>query len=206
MDMRWLVLPLAVAAFSIASSSSAATLELGDVFDSARGRGNGDRIRYSGNADFGMVDLRERSGHGRGRHRGHGHSDRSEGIEVSFERSLFVTSIDIGQVAARNAGSGPIWMRIVDASGGEESLSYILIDPDDANGAGHLNIPVNRFASSISFVPTAGILSDFSLARITIDESLRSLRGTSSPIPEPSSVVMLLIGGVLVASQLRKLV
>jgi hypothetical protein len=68
MDMRWRVVPLAVAVFSIASLSSAATLELGDVFDSARGRGNGDRIRYSGNADFGTVDLRERSGHGRGRH------------------------------------------------------------------------------------------------------------------------------------------
>jgi hypothetical protein len=35
---------------------------------------------------------------------------------------------------------------------------------------------------------------------------LNSLRVASSPIPEPSSVVMLLIGGVLVATQLRKLV
>ncbi|MGH9887349.1 MAG: PEP-CTERM sorting domain-containing protein, partial [bacterium] len=62
----------------------------------------------------------------------------------------------------------------------------------------------NRFATSQGFVPTAGILSDFKVARL-MDDTLNSLSGTSSPIPEPSSVAMLLIGGALVASQLRKL-
>jgi len=203
--MRRALRSLVAVAFSLASLSSAATLDFSDVFESGRARGNHERIRYSGNADFGTVDLSQwaddrDNGRGRpdwlsergaGENRGRRDSDRSEVLEVSFERPLFITSIDVSRLA-----NGPIMMHIAGAGGGFD----VLFD------ASNRNISVNQFASSISFVPTAGILSDFSRARITIDETLHSLHGTSSPIPEPSSVVMLLIGGALVATQLRRLV
>ncbi|MGH8310487.1 MAG: PEP-CTERM sorting domain-containing protein [Steroidobacteraceae bacterium] len=202
--MRWPVRSLVTAVLvSFASVATAATLELSDLFDSGNGRGNQDRIRYSGNAAFGTVELsrsdddRHRgSGNGRGNQRGH-RDDRFEALDVDFDRSVFVTSVDLGRLT-----NGPIIMRVSGAGGGFD----LFLDADDADQNGNVRISLNQFASSISFVPTAGVLSDFSHTRITIDETLRSLRGTSSPIPEPSSVVMLLIGGALVASQLRKFV
>jgi hypothetical protein len=222
MDMRWPIRLLVAVAFSLASVSGAATLDFSELLDSASAPGNDGRISYSGNADFGTVELSQSAvdrhpglgggwrdwwpERGPGRGRGPGDSDQSEVLGVSFEQPLFVTSIDVSQFTGRSRRNGTVMLHIVGGGGDEGSGFDILFNSDDADENGNLNIAVNRFASSISFVPTADILSDFSIARITIDETLNSVRGTTSPIPEPSSVAMLLIGGVLVASQLRKLV
>lgn len=225
MDMRWPVRFLVAAAFSLASLSGAATLDFTSLVGSAIASGNSELATYSGNADFGTVsfdanpsgsDITWSSGNGLGVDCSNwniscivdteNQIDWPELLEISFEQPLFITSIGISQLTERNAWLGPFRLHVVDAGVVDGGGFDILFDANDANGAGQLDIAVNQFASSISFVPTAGILSDFSLAHITIDETLNSLRGTSSPIPEPSSVVMLLIGGVLVATQLRKLV
>jgi hypothetical protein len=224
LDRGWSVRLLVAVAFSLATLSSAATLDLTGSIGSSIASGNHEVSSYSGNDAFGTVrfdanprgsDITWSSGNGLGVDCSNwnlscivdteNQIDWPEVLEVSFEQPLFITSIDVSQLAQRTAWLGPLRLRVVDAGAIEGSGFDILFNAGDANDDGNLNIAVNQFASSISFVPTAGILSDFSLARITIDETLSSLR-TSSPIPEPSSVVMLLIGGALVASQLRRFV
>jgi hypothetical protein len=224
MDMRWPIRFLIAVAFSVASLSSAATLDFTTLVGSLIASGNSDSASYSGNADFGTVnisanpsgsDITWSSGNGLGVDCSNwnlacvvdteNQIDWPEVLQVTFQQPLFVSSIGISQLTEHNASLGPFTLHVVDAGAVAGSGFDIAFNAGDAT-AGQLDVAVNRFASSISFVPTAGILSDFSLARITVDETLNSLRGTSSPIPEPSSVVMLLIGGALVASQVRKLV
>lgn len=208
--MRWPVRSLVVAAFSLASISGAATLDFSDLLDS-----DGTRSAAFGSFQVSQAIVDGHPGrhlgwpdwfpeNGFGRHRGNEGSFTSETFGISFDAPLFVSSIDVSRYTDRGRREAPILIHIAGPAG--EDGFDLVVSSGDADANGNLNISVNRFASSISFVPTAGILSDFSLARVTIDETLGSLHTTTSPIPEPSSVVMLLIGGALVATQLRKLV
>jgi len=85
----------------------------------------------------------------------------------------------------------------------------INFDSDNSNSDGFLTVNVNRWVSSVRFVPDSGEQNDFSLARIRIDENRIAQApgpGTSNPIPEPSSVLLMIVGAGIVATQVRKLV
>ncbi len=207
-----------------AGSARAATIDLTGAIGSAIAAGNADTVVYSGSSAFGDVtfsadptgsDLTYQAGNGLGIDcRGgevaclldnYSQVDTGEVLSISFERPLFVTSVDIRNLFGTSLGIGRYRVQIEEGGSVVGSSFAIDFSSEDASAAGGLNLSVNRWASSIRFVPDGGFFDAFSVAGITIDELASALPAPStSPIPEPSSVLMMLIGGALVVSQVRK--
>jgi hypothetical protein len=226
--MRSLLRALALAAsVSLPTAASAATLDLTGAVGAAIASGTGSSSTYSGNAAFGAVtftanpsgsDLTHSSGTGLGIDcsgwslyctvDNRNQVDFPEVLEISFSTPKYLTSVGISQLTSETYGSGWFSIVIEDSGAIVGSGFSVPFSADDADASGRLNVAVNQWASSIRFVPIQGFFEDFSVARLTIDETRAPVLGPSapsSPIPEPSSVLMLTIGGALVLLSLRKL-
>ncbi|MEX2206122.1 MAG: PEP-CTERM sorting domain-containing protein [Myxococcota bacterium] len=211
---------LAVFATLVASSANAASLSLTGSVGSAIASGNDGNVTYTGNSAFGDVtfiaspnrsDLTWSSGNGLGINcpsSVNGCStdsayqiDTPEVLTVRFEQSVFLTSVDISLLST----SGRYFLR-VDETGSIMGNGFdINFDSDDANRDGELNVRVNRWVTAIRFVPDSGEHNDFALARLRIDEHrIAPAPGPGNPIPEPSSVLLMVVGAGIVALQVRK--
>lgn len=207
-----------------AGVANAATLDLTGAVGAALAAGNDDSAVYSGNAAFGDVsivanpagsDLSYSAGNGLGIDcRGNSVAclvdrsnqvDNGEVLTISFDRPLFVTSVDLRNLFGTTIGIGSFSVNLEEGGSVVGSTFNIGFDSDSANSNGALNVAVARWASSISFVPNAGFLDAFSVASITIDEFAGSLPAPgASPIPEPSSILLIIAGGAFVLTQLRR--
>jgi hypothetical protein len=207
-----------------AGSASAATLDLTGAIGAAIAAGNDDSAVYSGNAAFGDVsivanpagsDLNYSAGNGLGIDcRGNSLAclvdrssqvDNGEVLTISFDRPLFVTSVDLRNLFGTTIGIGSFSVNLEEGGSVIGSSFEIGFGSDSANANGGLNIAVERWASSISFVPNAGFLDAFSVASISIDEFAGSLPAPgANPIPEPSSILLIIAGGAFVLTQLRR--
>jgi hypothetical protein len=128
--------------------------------------------------------------------------DAPEVLTVRFERSVFLSSIQLSQLTT----TGRHFLRTDERGSITGSGFDIDFDSDDANRDGFLTVNVNRWVTSIRLVPDNGEVNDFSLARLRIDETRVPPApggGSTNPIPEPSSVLMMLVGGGIVATQVR---
>ncbi len=216
-----------VASAGVAVSANAATLNLTGSLGSNIANGNDGDVVYRGNSAFGDVrfiaspngsDLTWSSGNGLGidcpssvsgcRTDSRYQIDTPEVLTVRFEHSVFLTSVDISLLST----TGRYFLR-VDETGSIMGNGFdINFDSDDANNDGVLRVNVNRWVSSVRFVPDAGEHNDFALARIRIDENRvppapgGGHGGGTNPIPEPSSVLMMIVGAGIVATQLRRFV
>jgi hypothetical protein len=84
---------------------------------------------------------------------------------VQFEHSVFLTSVDIALLNT----TGLYTLR-VDETGSIVGNGFdIDFDSDYANDNGSLTVRVNRWVTSLRFVPDAGEWNDFTLARLRID-------------------------------------
>ena len=214
---------LAASAAFVGSTASAATLDLTGSLGSAIASGNDGSVTYTGNAAFGGVtfiatpngsDLTWSSGNGLGINCPASVSgcridtayqiDTPEVLTVRFEQSLFLTSVDIALLTT----TGRYTLR-VDETGSIVGAGFdINFDSDDANSSGSLTVAVNRWVTSIRLIPDPGEWNDFTLARLRIDENRLPSPGQppspGSPIPEPSSVLLMLVGAGIVATQVRR--
>jgi 3D (Asp-Asp-Asp) domain-containing protein len=225
--MRFLVSAAVVLAASVTlvgSTASAATLNLTGSVGSAIASGNDGTVTYTGNAAFGDVtfiaspngsDLTWSTGNGLGINcpssvRGCSidtayQIDTPEVLTVRFEESVFLTSVDIAQLST----TGRYFLRI-DETGSIMGNGFdINFDSDDANSNGQLTVNVNRWVTAIRFVPDSGEQNDFAVARLRIDENRVPTPGPGpgdprNPIPEPSSVLLMIVGAGIVATQVRK--
>lgn len=225
--MRLLVSAAVVLAASVAlgsSPASAASLDLTGSLGWAIASGIDGNVTHRGNSAFGDVtfiaspngsDLTWSWGNGLGINCPSWHDgcsndspyqiDPPEVLTVQFERSLFLTSVDLALLST----SGSYYLR-VDETGSVMGNGFdINFDSDNANSSGGLTVAVNRWVTSIRFVPDRGEYNDFSLARIRIDENRIAPSPASpapgNPIPEPSSVLLMLVGAGIVATQVRRL-
>ena len=226
--MRSLLSAAAVllASIGLAASAGAATLDLTGAIGSAIANGNDGDVTYSGNAAFGDVrlianprgsDLTWSAGNGLGidcRVRQLGcildnpfQIDVPEVLTVQFEQSVFLTSVDIAQLHTAN-----LFFLRIDETGSIMGDGFdIDFDSDNASG-GILTVNVNRWVSEIHLVPDRGEVNDFSLARLRIDEFRLPpapggpIGNPTNPIPEPSSVLLMIVGAGIVATQLRRFV
>jgi hypothetical protein len=207
---------LAVSVFAFASVSSAATLDLTGAVGSTIATGSAGVVTYNGSAAFGPVtfvasprgsDLTWSSGNGLGINCPSSIADCStdaayqidtpEFLSVNFGNAngVYLTSIDIGLLNT----TGRCYLRI-DETGSVLGDGFdIGFDSDDATN-GKLTVQVNRWVTSLSFVPDRGEWNDFTLARLRISDGVPS---PGNPIPEPSSVLLMLVGGAIVATELR---
>jgi len=208
----------------VGSTAGAATLNFTGSLGSWIASGNDGTVTYSGNSAFGDVrfiaspngsDLTWSSGNGLGINCpswANGCStdssyqiDPGEALTVRFERSVYLTSVNLSQLST----SGRYLLR-VDETGSILGDGFdINFDSDNSNSDGFLTVNVNRWVSSVRFVPDSGEQNDFALARLRIDENRIAPApgpGTSNPIPEPSSVLLMIVGAGIVATQVRKLV
>jgi hypothetical protein len=218
---RWLLTSSLILA---AGTASAATLDLTGAIGAAIASGNDDSAIYSGNAAFGDVsivatpagsDLSYSAGNGLGIDcRGNSVAclvdrsnqvDNGEVLTISFDRPLFVTSVDLRNLFGTTIGIGSFSVNLEEGGSLVGSNFEIGFDSDNAGAGGQMNVAVARWASSISFVPNAGFLDSFSVAGITIDEFAGSLPAPgANPIPEPSSILLIIAGGAFVLTQLRR--
>jgi hypothetical protein len=220
--MRFLLsaaLIAAVSALSLPATSSAATLNLTGSLGSSIATGIDGNVTYGGNAAFGDVtfiaspngsDLTWSSGNGLGIDCPRSvlgcntdsayQIDTPEVLTVQFERNLFLTSLDIGLLSPEVRYS-----IVLQEYGAVVGSNFVI--PFSSAGAsnGQLTLNVNRWVSAIYFVPMPGELNDFSLARLRIDET-RVPPAPGAPIPEPSSVLLMVVGAGIVATQLRSFV
>jgi hypothetical protein len=121
-------------------------------------------------------------------------------LTVRFEQSVFLTSVDIALLST----TGSYCLRVDETGSILGSGFDINFDSDNANRDGDLTVRVNRWVTSIRFVPDPGEWNDFTLAGLRIDENRIPTPGPGNPIPEPSSVLLLLVGGGIVAARVRK--
>lgn len=221
--MRFLLsaaVALAASGLLVASSASAASLSLTGSVGSAIASGYDGSVTYTGNAAFGDVtfiaspsgsDLTWSSGNGLGINcpsSTNGCSvdtayqiDTPEVLTVRFEHSVFLTSIDLALLST----TGSCFLRVDETGSITGSGFDINFDSDNANSNGQLTVNVNRWVTAIRFVPDWGEQNDFSLARLRIDENrVAPAPGPGNPIPEPSSVLLMLVGAGIVAMQVRK--
>ena len=222
--MRWLAGVFAVVGLAASPISSAATLDLTGAVGAAIAAGSAEVVSYSGNADFGTVtfdanptgsDISWSLGNGLGIDCPRSTAgcsidttyqiDYPEILSLSFDSGpVFITSVDLGQLVPSNFKIGRYVLHI-DEGGSIEGAGFdIAFSSDDADAQGHLTVDINRWAASLSFVPDRWELNDFTLAGISIDQTRRAVPAPGSPIPEPSSVLLMILGGALVASQARK--
>lgn len=200
-------------AFALASISSAATLDLTGSVGSGIATGSAGVVTY--NASFGAVtfvanpsgsDLTWSSGNGLGidcpssvsgcRIDTPNQIDAPEFLTVTFAAPTFLTSVDIGLL------STTAWGRLrIDEEGSIVGSGFSIDFDSNSASNGQLTVNVNRLVTSVRFVPDHGEWNDFTLARIRVDEN--SVPAPGNPIPEPSSVLLMLVGGGLVASQVR---
>lgn len=224
--MRLLVLAAfaLLSVFSAPATSGAATLDLAGAAGSAIAAGFADSAVYSGDAAFGNVtvtanpagsDLTYVAGSGLGidcigsalscRLDNANQIDTGEILKVSFERSLLVTSVEIRNLAGTDFGIGKFTIHIDEGGAVVGSGFDIAFDSDAAGADGVLSLAINRWATSLSFVPNGKIFDAFSVAGISIAGGAGPVApAPSSPIPEPSSVLLMLFGAGLVATQVRK--
>jgi hypothetical protein len=211
--------------FSVAPISGAATLDFTGAVGAAIAAGSADTAVYSGNAAFGDVtftanpkgsDLTQIAGSGLGINCiGSGlycavdkasQIDNGEILKISFEQPLLVTSVDIRNLQGTDIALG--WLSIhIDEGGAVVGSDFAIdFDSDDASASGALTLAINRWASSISFVPDQGFFNAFSVAAISIGGVTPGpiVPSPANPIPEPSSVLLMLIGAGIIAAQVRK--
>jgi hypothetical protein len=132
--------------------------------------------------------------------------DPAEILAVSFSAPKFLTSIDVSQLTSRGYDFGSFSIVLEDMGVVVGSGFVIPFEADDAIG-GDLTVAINHWATTVRLVPIAGSYDGFSLAGISIDASaVPSVTpgGPSTPIPEPSSVLMMIIGGAVVLFSIRK--
>jgi len=213
---------LTASAVFVGSNASAATLNLKGSVGSKIARGNDGSVTYSGNAAFGDVtfiaspngsDLTWSAGNGLGINcpssiRGCSvdtayQIDTPEVLTVRFEESVFLTSVDIALLSTK----GRYTLR-VDETGSIVGNGFdIDFDSDNANHRGKLTVAVNHWVTSVRFIPNPGEWNDFTLARLRIDENRVPTLGLppspGNPIPEPSSILLMLVGAGIVATQVR---
>ena len=216
--MRSLVraaLVLAVSFGFVGSISNAATLDLTDVVGQTVASGDSGAVTYSGDAAFGVVtfaanpagsDLTWSKGNGLGINcpitipgcfvDSPYQIDAPESLTVTFEKALFLSSVDIGMLST----TGRCFLRL-DEQGSIVGSDFVIAFDSDYATNGRLTVPVNRMVKSIRLVPDRGEWNDFTLAGISIG---RVTPAPSNPIPEPSSVLLMLIGGGIVAARVRK--
>jgi hypothetical protein len=208
-------------------AAQAATLDLTGAVGAAIASGSSDTATYSGSSAFGPVtfaanpagsDLTHTAGSGLGIDcSGWGlycqvdttnQIDFPEVLEVSFTTPKYVTSVDISQLTSTSIELGRFSIVLEQDAGAVSGSGFTVpFAAEDADSSGRLQVAINQWASSIRFVPIQGFFEDFSVARITIDETRTPLTtpgSPSSPIPEPSSVLMMTLGGALVLLSLRK--
>jgi hypothetical protein len=216
------VIALIISVF--AGSTSAATLDFTDSLGSVIASGNDGTVTYSGNAAFGDVsitaspegsDLTWTQGNGLGIDCPSGvrgcfidspyQIDPREVLTIQFERSVFLTSVDIAMLNT----TGIYFLQIDEKGSVNTGGTQIDFDSDDAEN-GTLNVDINQWVSVIHLVPEWGAGNDFTLARLQIDEfrvpPAPDGGPYSNPIPEPSSVLLMLVGAGIVATQVRKLI
>ncbi len=212
-------LVFAASAALVASNAGAATLNLTGSVGSGIASGTDGSVTYSGNSAFGDVtflatpsgsDITWTSGSGLGINCPYStpgcstdtayQIDTPEIMTVRFDDGpLYLTSVDIALLST----TGSYTLR-VDETGSIVGTGFdIDFDSDNAtNGA--LTVQVNRWVTSIRLIPDTGEQNDFTLARLRIDEN-RSYPGSpGNPIPEPSSVLLMLVGAGIVATQVRR--
>jgi hypothetical protein len=208
----------------IPGSSGAATLDFTGAVGAAIAAGTSDTAVYTGNAAFGAVtvtanpkgsDLTQYNGNGLGidcygtsiacRLDNGLQIDTGEILKVSFDQSLLVSSVEIRNLKGTTLGIGKFSIHI-DEGGAVVGQGFdIAFDSDDASADGKLTLAINHWASSLSFVPNGGFFDAFSLAAINIAAAPGPLPPSpANPIPEPSSVLLMLIGAGIVATQVRK--
>jgi len=122
--------------------------------------------------------------------------DAPEFLTVTFEKELFLSSVEIGQLST----TGRFFLRLDDQGSIVGSDFTVGFTSNDATN-GQLTVPINRMVTSISLVPDRGQWNDFTLAGISIGNAAPA---PSNPIPEPSSVLLMLAGGAIVVSQVRR--
>ena len=122
--------------------------------------------------------------------------DAPESLTVTFEKAVFLSSVDIGMLST----TGRCFLRL-DEQGSIVGSDFVIGFDSDYATNGRLTVPVNRMVKSISLVPDRGEWNDFTLAGISVG---RVPPAPSSPIPEPSSVLLMLVGGGIVAARVRK--
>lgn len=221
--MRFLVSAAVVLAASVTlvgSTASAATLNLTGAVGSTIASGNDGTVTYGGNSAFGAVtfiaspngsDLTWSAGNGLGINcpgSVQGCSvdtayqiDTPEVLTVQFAQSVFLTSVDIGLLST----TGRYTLR-VDESGSIVGNGFdIGFDSVDANSNGSLTVAVNRWVTSVRFIPDPGEWNDFSLAGLRIDANRIPTPGQppspGNPIPEPSSLLLMIVGAGVIATQ-----
>jgi hypothetical protein len=217
------VVLIASAGFAVAPS--AATLNLTGATGQNIASGSDGDVVYSGNAAFGDVrfiagpygsDLTWSEGNGLGvdcplTSRGclldsRFQIDTPEVLTIQFDRSVFLTSVDISQLSTTR-----ILFLNFDETG---SIVGDGLDADfdsDFASNGSLTVRINQWVSQIHLVPDRGEQNDFSLARLRIDEfrlppAPPGGPGPANPIPEPSSVLLMIVGAGIVATQIRRFV
>jgi hypothetical protein len=222
--MRFMVsaaVVIAASATLLGSSASAASLNLTGSLGSSIASGYDGTVTYSGNSAFGNVtfiaspngsDLTWGSGNGLGINcpssvRGCSEDsayqiDTPEVLTVRFEQAVYLTSVDLALLST----TGRYHMRVDETGSVMGSGFDINFDSDDSDRDGELTVRVNRWVTSIRFVPDSGEHNDFALAGLRIDERRIPTPGPgpNNPIPEPSSVLLMIVGAGIVATQVRK--
>ncbi len=207
----------AVFALLVAPTAGAATLDLTGLVGASIAAGTSGNVTYSGNAAMGPVtfsatpagsDLTWSAGNGFGidcSRRIAGCSidtayqiDTPEVLTISFAAPTLLTSIDIGMLQTTGYG----FLRVVDR-GSVVGSDFMLGFSSRTARNGQLTIDINRVVTSVSFVTDGREWSDFTLARIRTADRVPA-PGPSNPIPEPSSVLLMAIGGGIVALEVRK--
>lgn len=208
-------------------AAQAATMDL-TVIGATIAAGTSDTATYSGDAAFGTVtftaspagsDLTASSS-GLGidcsgwdlycRVDSTNQIDYPEILEISFAQPKYLTSVTVSNLFPSQTvdlGLFSIVIQDMDAGSVTGSGFSVPFSAADANSTGLLSVGINQWATSIRFVPVQGYFEDFSVAALTIDESAlptQSSGSPTSPIPEPSSVLMMAIGGALVLLSLRR--
>jgi hypothetical protein len=214
-----------IAIVCLASAPVAATLDLAGAAGASIAQGSADTAVYSGNAAFGSVtvsahpkgsDLTHVAGSGLGIDCDGGRVacavdkatqlDNGEVLKISFEKPLLVTSLDIRNLYGTDIGRGFLSIHIDEGGAVLGSGFSVAFRSDDAGADGALTLDINHWASAISIVPNGSFFTAFSLAGITIAEASPGpiTPPPSTPIPEPSSVLLMIVGAAIVALQVRK--
>lgn len=226
--MRSLLVAVALSAAGFAPfASSAATLNLTGAEGAAIAAGNSDTAVYGGNAAFGGVTFAANPRGSDLTHSGAGlgidcsgwslsctvdtsnQIDFPEVLGISFSTPKFVTSVNISNLFSQTFNLGRLAIVIEDAGSIQGAGFSVPFSAGNADESGGLLVAINAWASTIRFVPVAGLFEDFSLAAVSIDETRAPTAGpgtpgTTSPIPEPSSVMMMMLGGAVVLFSIRK--
>ena len=215
----------ATAVLLVGSTASAASLNLTGALGASIAAGTDGDVTYSGNAAFGGVtfvaspngsDLTYISGSGLGincpssvpgcRLDNAYQIDTPEVLTVRFDQSLYLTSVDIAKLSTTG-----FYILRFDETGSVVGDGFdINFDSDDATN-GFLTVNVNRWVTLGALHSGPGRVERLHARGAPHRRDSRAPGPTavgprSNPIPEPSSVLLMIVGAGIVATQVRRFV